>query len=231
MAPDVVHRTLDGTRFRLAGGLDLGQPATSTAELTVHGRLHEFTAGVRTLAEDVARALGIARFDDELDYRGGRFLAATRKTYDAQTRMVENLLIAAWQGELGSLVTRLYDATAADALALFHALALGETTEGVTLAPDETAGARFARPATLTKQVPGIGLLELTVPTREHTSRLPSWQGVTVPAGELFRDTLSDGSPYFVLAGRDTWASLVPLADTDLTALPDVAGRLRIERL
>lgn len=51
---------------------------------------------------------------------------------------------------------------------------------------------------------------------------------MTVASGELFRDTLSDGSPFFVLSSAEIWATLVPLASTPVERVPDLAGRLAL---
>jgi hypothetical protein len=74
----VTHRALDGRRFLLTGHIDLGLPVTSVVEVTVRatvrGRLHEFTAGPARLGGDIAPALGVTSFDEELTYQGGTLL-------------------------------------------------------------------------------------------------------------------------------------------------------------
>jgi hypothetical protein len=71
--------------------------------------------------------------------------------------------------------------------------------------------------------------LELAPLTPQRAARLPAWRGLATPAGELFRDTLSDGSPYFVLAAADTWLTVLPLTDTVPEQVPTLVGRLRLQ--
>lgn len=223
---NVIHRALDDRRFRLAGALNLDQPFTSVVEVVIGGRVHELTAGPAGLGDDVAAASGVTRLDEELSYQGGRLRLGRARHYDGVTRLVEDVLCVVWQGARYCLVTHLYGGTAADALALLRTMRIVEHEDGVALTP---SGGSFAGPATVIKQVPRLGLLELSPLTARHTRTLPSWQGVATRAGELFRDTLGDGSPYFVLAGRDTWATVLPLADTAVDDVPALADRLVLQ--
>ncbi|MDT0264772.1 hypothetical protein RM844_00550 [Streptomyces sp. DSM 44915] len=230
MAPSaaVEHRALDGIAYQLAGDLDLTRPATSVVEVVVGGRLHEFTAGDLGLADAVAASLGITAFDSELTFQGGTLRTATTSEFDAQAQQVENPTLVVWQGRRFSLLTRLYRAQLADVLLLLRTLGLAEHSDGLTLTPDQAAGARWARPATVVKEVPGVGLVEMSRRTREHAAELPPWEGASVRSGELFRDSLSDGSPFFVLAGAEVWATVVPLADTTVDRVPTLLGGLDV---
>jgi hypothetical protein len=225
----VTHRAVDGSRFRLDGSLDLSAPFTSVADVTIGGRLHEFTAGSVGLAGDVAQALGADRFDEELSYQGGTLLTARTRPYDPQIRLTEDRLVAVWRGHRHSFFTELYGATSSHLLGVLRTLRIEEHDDGLTLRPTAGGGAAFAAPATVLKQVPGLGLLEMAPLTKERAERLPSWRGLRTQAGELYRDALSDGKPYFVLATADTWLSVVPLADTDLEQVPALVDRLRVQ--
>lgn len=225
----VAHRAMDGRRFRLSGPLDLSAPFTSAVELTIAGRRHEFTAGSADLADDVAEALGVDDFDERLSYQGGTLLTARASSYDAQIRLTEERLVAAWRGRRYCFVTQVYGASTAQLLAMLRTLRITEHDDGLVVRPDTRAGSRFAAPATVIKQVPGLGLLDMTPLTAERTRQLPSWRGLRTGAGELFRDTLPDGRPYFVLAAADTWVTVLPLADTALDRVPDLVDRLRVE--
>ncbi|SCK52850.1 hypothetical protein H181DRAFT_04810 [Streptomyces sp. WMMB 714] len=227
-AATVDHRALDGTAYRLASALDLELPFTSVAEVTVGGRLLELTAGPAGLGEDIAASLGITEFESELSFQGGTLRTAVKSEYDAQTKTVEKPMLVVWQGKRFSLVTRLYRLSLRDVLGMLRTLNIAEHDEGITLTPERAAGSRFARPASVIKEVPGVGLVEMSRVTAEHTAQLPPWKGVKVESGELYRDTLSDGSPFFVLSSRDVWATVVPLADTDVERVPDRVGRLTL---
>ena len=228
LANAVSHRALDGVSYRLNGDLDLRAPFTSAAELSIGGRLVEFTSGTAALGDDVARSLGIAAFDSELTFQKGTLRTATTTEREPRSGLVERPMLAVWSGNHSSLVTRLYGASVADALALLRAVHLAETTAGLTVTPDPSGTAAFTRPATVIKEVPGLGLLEMSRRTKEHAAQLPPWRGVRVASGELFRDTLTDGSPFFVLSGTTVWATLVPLSGTPVERVPDLVGRLQL---
>jgi hypothetical protein len=225
----VIHRSLDGRRFLLSGGLDLGQPFTSVLDVAIGGRLHEFTAGVAGLGADVAGALGGTGFDEEFSYQDGALLVGRLRPYDKRTRLVEELLVAVWQGERHCLVTQLYGMTTADLLSVLRTLRISEHEDGLAVAPSASGGSEFAAPATVLKQIPELGLLEMSPLTDEHVKTLPSWQGLSTPAGELFSDNLADGKRYFVLAGPDTWTTLVPMAGVLPGQVAGRVGELRVQ--
>jgi hypothetical protein len=225
----VTHRAMDGRRFVLSGPFDFGAPFTSVVELTIAGRLHELTAGPVSLAEDLARELDATGFDEELSYQGGALVTARVVSDDPQIRLSEERLVAAWRGRRYCLVTQLYGASTTDLLAMLRTLRIAEHDDGLSVQPDARAGSRFASPATVIKQVPGLGLLDMTPLTAERARQLPSWRGLRTRAGELFRDTLSDGKPYFVLAAADAWVTVLPLPDTALDRVPDLVDRLRVQ--
>jgi hypothetical protein len=222
----VAHRALDGVSYRMEGeGLDLRAAFTSAVELLVDGHLFEFTAGPAGLADGMAAPLGIDTFDTELAFQGGTLRTATTREYDPQAQLVENPTLVVWQGRQHSLVTRLYRSATEDVLALLRALRITEHDDGLALAPAPGADCRFAGPAAVIKEVPGLGLVEMSRRTKERTAQLPPWQGSEVPAGELYRDSLSDGRPFFVLSGSRLWATVVPLADTAVDKVPDLLAR------
>ena len=224
----VAHRAMDGRRFLLGGPLDYSAPFTSVVELIIAGRQHEFTAGPVGLADDLARELGVTDFDEELTYQGGALLTARLTSYDAQVQLDEDRLVAAWRGRRYCFVTQLYGASTADLLAMLETLRIIEHDDGLVLRPAR-AGTRFAAPATVIKQVPGLGLLDMTPLTAERARQLPSWRGLRTRAGELFRDKLSDGKPYFVLAATDAWVTVLPLADTVLDQVPGLVDQLHLQ--
>ncbi|CAM3158997.1 hypothetical protein [Stackebrandtia soli] len=224
----VTHRALDGVAYTLSGDLDLTRPATSVAEVVAAGRVHEFTMGIDSLGDDLAAALGIDEFDSELSFNDGVLRTAVTTEYDPQTQLVEHPLLVVWQGKHHCLVTRLYRASVSDALGLLRTLGIREEADGLSLTPDASAGTVFAGPATIIKEVPRLGLLEMAAPTAEQTAQLPPWKGVPVSGGELYRDTLADGRPFFVLSTQEVWATLVPLADAEADDVPTLAERLTL---
>jgi hypothetical protein len=224
----VTHRALDGHRFQLSGQLDLGQPFTSAVSISIGGRVHELTAGPIGLGEELARANGVERLDEVLSFQGGTLRIGRAGHFDVGIRLVEDVLVAVWEGLGYCLVLWLYRATTSDVVSLLRTVRITEHEDGIALKPDAKAGCQFADQATVTKQVPGLGLLEVSTRTAQHARALPDWQGMATTAGELFQDTLGNGNPYFVLAGTDTWTTVIPLADTALGQLPALADRLAL---
>ncbi|MGW8454189.1 hypothetical protein ACWGLO_22150 [Streptomyces niveus] len=224
----VSHRALDGGTYHLEGDLDLESPCTSAVEVMVGGRLVEFTAGPVSLGDDVAASLGLESPESELTFQKGTLRVFQSVEREPRSGLVERPSLVVWGGRRHALVTRLYGLSVAEVLGLLRAVRIAETEHGLILQPDRSAGSAFARPATVIKEVPGLGLLELSRRTKEHTAQLPPWKGVRVASGELFRDTLSDGSPFFVLSSTEIWATLVPLTSTQVERVPELVGRLAL---
>ncbi|MEV6105051.1 hypothetical protein AB0M28_10090 [Streptomyces sp. NPDC051940] len=224
----VSHRALDGAAYRLESDLDLREPFTSAVEVLVGGRLVEFTAGPVSLGESVAASLGVTAYDSELTFQGGTLLTAVTEEREPRSGLLERPLLVVWRGRRYAMVTRLYGLDTASVLALLRTLRITETGAGLVLVPDAAAGSGFAGAATVTKEVPGLGLVEFTRRGKGHGDQLPPWKGVAVGSGELFRDTLSDGSPFFVLNAPEVWATVVPLSDTAVERVPELVGRLAL---
>ncbi|HWM01531.1 MAG TPA: hypothetical protein VNP92_04265 [Actinophytocola sp.] len=224
-ATTVVHRALDGRRYELSGDLDLALPFTSSVQVAVHGRRYELVAGAAGLGTEVAAALGVAGFDEELSFAGGTLLIGRTRRAEPGSRVVEDLLLAVWRGRRHCLVSHFYGTSTATAVGILRTLGIAEFDDGVALRPD--AGSALVTPATVVKEVPSLGLLEMTV----QAGRLPDWEGRRTRSGELFADRLSNGEPYFVLAGDDTWVTVLPLADTDPARVPALVDRLGLRLL
>lgn len=224
MTSTVVHRALDGRRYELSGTLDLGQPSTSSVRVTVRGRTHELVAGVSGLAVEVAAALGVSGFDEELSFAGGTLLVGHTRRVEPGSRITEDILLAVWRGRRHCLISHFYDASTAAAVEALGTLGITEHDDGMAVRP--AAGSAVVAPAAVVKEVPSLGLLEMTVPSAPQATRLPDWKGARTRSGELFSDRLSNGDPYFVLAGQDTWTTVLPLADTDVARVPALVDQL-----
>lgn len=225
MARQVTHRALDGTRIRLASdhGLDLRRPYTSVGKVAVGGRLHEVTGGSVASGRAWARDLGADGFAEEYRLRGGRLRICRATVRDHHAGLAEQVLGAVWEGRRHAAYTHLYHARAADAVALFERLRPVERSEGVVLDLGEPRRAAFAEPPELVKEVPGVGLLEITTLTRQSARRLPPWPGARTAAGELFQDIIEGQGVYFVLA---TASLLVTVLPDERERLQDVPGRV-----
>ncbi|MCO5993542.1 hypothetical protein [Actinoallomurus rhizosphaericola] len=195
----------------------------------VDGRIYELTSGDRNAASAWAEDLGIRHFDDEFSVQGGR-LRTTRVThYDERVGLEDHLLAVMWQGSNYSLFVPLYSARASDAVRLFQVLRITEHQDGIAVASRDPKRAGIAEPADVAKEIPGIGLLEITALTRTTARRLPAWAGAKVPSGELFRDTLDDDTPYFLLATSSAMVTVLPHESRQATAVANQLGGLRVE--
>lgn len=248
MVRRAVHRSLDGYRVVLSGGLDLNRPWTSVLRCAVAGRPYELTAGGHAFAASWARDLGVA-WDEEFTVRGGRLLVGRTARTDGRTGLTEPLLAAAWIGRRHALTAHLYHAGTADAVRLFGLLEVREYADGVAVGGlgeaggiggpggagdgpgrDRPGAVVPTGPAEVVKEVPGLGLLEITALDRRTRRRLPSWRGARVRAGELFRDTHEEEGVYFVLATRTALVTVLPL-DADPARVPALVDRVAVEVL
>lgn len=224
MTSTVVHRALDGRRYELSGPLDLAHPSTSSVQVTVRGRMHELVAGVSGLAQEVAAALGVSGFDEELGFADGTLLIGRTRRVEPGSRITEDILLAVWRGRRHCLISHFYGTSTTTAVEALDTLGITEHDDGIAVRPN--GGSAVVAPATVVKEVPSLGLLEMTVPSAPQATRLPDWKGKATRSGELFSDRLSNGDPYFVLAGADTWTTVLPLADTDVARVPALVDQL-----
>lgn len=216
----VTHRSLDGVRVRLSGPHDLGRPCTSVARIADGGRLHEISSGTRAGALAWADDIGVEHFDQEFRIQDGRLRVGRTATHDAGTGLREPVLAALWEGRRHAVFTHLYHARPADAVAFFGGMRLTEHEDGIIAVP--RGRARRTEPAEMVKEVPGLGLLEITPLTVQTRRKLPSWRGASVAGGELFQDTVEGQGPYFLLALKSLLVTVLPEEDR----VREVPGRL-----
>ncbi len=232
MTARVSHLALDGSRLDIEADLDLSVPFTSVVDLGIGGSRYELTAGAIGLGDEVVAALGLAgaggsgAFGEELSYAGGTLRIAHGTVTDRRTGVVDAVTVAAWHGARHCLVASLYNVTTAGVLDLLGTVRITEQDDGITLAPTPGGGGTLLGRALVLKEVPGLGLLEITGRTREALKELPDWAGLALPSGELFRDTLSNGRPYFVLAAPSAIVTVLPLGGDDPT--PHLLGSLSV---
>ncbi|MFG2002982.1 hypothetical protein ACGFNU_27865 [Spirillospora sp. NPDC048911] len=227
MPSQVTHRSLDGIRVRLSGLHDLSHPYTSVARIAAGDRLHEISSGTRADARAWAADLGVGAFGHEFKVQGGHLRIGRTRITDPDTRVADQVLAAVWEGDRHAVFTHLYHGRPADAVAFFAGLRLAEHDDGVVAVP---RGRRVRRPepAELVKEVPGVGLLEITALTAATRRRLPKWRGAKVAGGELFRDDIDGQGPYFLLATRSLLVTVLP-DDEYVGAVPDRLAGLSVE--
>lgn len=223
MGHQVIHRSLDGTRVRLrSGDHDLGRPFTSVTRITAGGRLHEMSSGTRADAMAWAEDIGVPRFEQEFRVQGGKLrVGHAAPVRDPDTGQRDVALAAVWEGRRFAIFTHIYGGRPADAVAFLAGLRLTEHDDGVSVAPAARHVA-MPEPAELVKEVPGLGLLEITSLTSETRKRLPGWRGASVAGGELFQDTVDGQGPYFLLALSRLLVTVLPEEDQ----VRHVPGRL-----
>lgn len=231
MTARVTHIALDGNQHEIESDLDLSQPFTSVANLDLDGRRYELTAGPLTLGAEIVTALGLDGFHEELSYADGTLRIAHGTVTDPRTGVADAITVAAWHGDRHCLVASLYNVTTAEVLGILGAVRIAEHDQGITVSPGTAAVALSA--ALVLKEVPGVGLLEISGRTREAVRELPDWAGLALPGGELFRDTLSNGRPYFVLAAPAAVVTILPLAAAHPAgggdvSVPALLGSLRV---
>lgn len=226
----VVHRALDGARFALRSSLPLQGLATSTVDLVHAGSMRQLHAGVRGLGADMAAAAGLDGFDEQLSYRSATLrVGRTTITDPRDPARSAALLLGAWLGRQHSLVAHLYNASTSGLLELLGSLDIAEHPDGITAIPGKGGGTTYRAPAAVLKPVEGLGLLEIRRLTRQDAADLPTWRGADAGSGELFRDTLSNGAPYFLLVTDGVRVTVLPQGGTDPDSVPDLLHRLRIE--
>ncbi|SEG80440.1 hypothetical protein SAMN04489712_11381 [Thermomonospora echinospora] len=232
----VAHRTLDGSLITLTGALDLSRPYSSIMRLNFVKRLHELTGVERRFGEDWARSLGVRRLTEEFRLQGGRLRVGEALVRDEslrdfpahhRRRAADRVMAAVWEGRRHSVCAHFYHAEPADAIRLFDALRITEHPEGIALAPKRGGGAAVAETASVAKDVPGVGLLEITPLNRETARRLPGRRGTRLPTGELFRDTHEDGGVYFVMATPTALVTVLP-DDQEVRRAPARLGALSV---
>jgi hypothetical protein len=233
----VVHRALDGSLITLTGPLDLSRPYSSVMRLAFVRRLHELTAVERRFGEDWARSLGVPRLTEEFRLQGGRLRVGEALVRDESLRdfpqqhrrkVAERVMAAVWEGRRHSVCAHFYHAEPADAIRLFDALRITEHPEGIALTPRRGKGATVTETPSLAKDVPGVGLLEITPLNRETARRLPGWSGTRLPTGELFRDAHGDGGVYFVMATPTALVTVLP-DEEEIRRAPARLGALRVQ--
>jgi hypothetical protein len=174
------------------------------------------------------RDLGVSRFDDEFSLPNGRLRTVRVTDYDKRSGLEDQLLAVVWEGKRFSLFVPMYNAKPADAVHLFQLLGVTEHTDGLTVASRNPKRAGIAEPAEMVKEVPDLGLLQMTALNKTTARRLPSWRGAKLPHGELFRDTLDDDSTYFVLATPSAMVTVLPHEDVS-SKVPARLSALKVE--
>lgn len=216
-----VHRALDGAEVTFQSSLPLDRPFTTVVNVRMNSHLQEFTAGPRSLGRAVAADHGIAHFDETYSFQGGRLSLGEADTYDPRLKLATKFRLAVWEGGSFSIHTHSYGQRSSDLIRIFQRLAIVEDQTGVTIQPRDRGRTPFDDSASVLKEVPGLGLLEVTGRTPGTSVGLPARRGTRTAGGELFRDTVDGRQDYFVLVSSEMRATIIPDPGFDpATTLP-----------
>jgi len=220
-----VHRALDGAEVTFQSLLPLGQPFTTVVSVRMDSHLQEFTAGARSLGRAVAADHGIVHFDETYWFQGGRLGLGEADTYDPRLKLAARFRLAVWEGESFSIHIHTYDQRSSDLIRILRRFTFVEDETGVTIRPKDPGRTPFDDSASVLKEIPGLGLLEVTGRTPGTSVGLPARRGTRTAGGELFRDTVDNRQDYFVLVSLEMKATIVPDPDFDpATILPHLDG-------
>jgi hypothetical protein len=224
----VMHRALDGAAATFQSSLPLDRPFTSVVNVRVHEHLQEFTAGPRGLGRAVAADHGIAHFDETYSFQGGRLSLGEVDTYDPGLKLAARFRLAVWEGERCSIHTHAYDQESSDLIRILRRFIFVEDELGVAIQPRDRGRTPFDDNASILKEIPGLGLLEVTGRTAATSVALPAWRGTRTAGGELFRDTVDNRQDYFVLVSPEMKATIIPDPAFDPTTILPHLDQLKV---
>lgn len=181
---------------------------TSAIQFTAHGRIQEFTVGVSGLGDSVAESFGMSSYSHRLTVSGGELRLGRHVSRSTRDGVVDDLTLAAWVGHNFGFVTHLYNSEPGVLIDLLTWFSFEELSDGVAIRP--ATGAVALRGVQVSQEFAQLGLLDVQPLTSELAATLPRWQGTPVQGGELFRDVLSTGEPYFLLVGNGSQTVVVP---------------------
>ncbi|MDP8960128.1 MAG: hypothetical protein M3N32_00615 [Actinomycetota bacterium] len=215
----------------LSGGLlafdyaDTSGAATANLVVNLDGTQREFTSGHVELGQAFLENFGMKSYSEEFDFAGGQLRMAGRRLVDATYKSSADVVVATWQASRYSVSTFAYHSSVNDVLTLFQQLDVHETEFGPTVSPKRGSRLTVARPAEVTKDIPGIGPIECVELSRETARHLPAWKGTRVHGGEVFKDEHVTGDAYYVFVTDTVVGVLLPSPDvTDAEALELLDG-------
>lgn len=206
------YRNVDGSMVTIdAPGYDLSHPWQATFEVRFGGRstdmgelideLDIFPAGNH---EPIVERVLNGQVADRVTHKGGTLVAAHGVS--------QGLIV--WVGERFeiSAFTRSPTPTLADAIRRFGLLDITEHVDGIEIHSNDNG--HVVVPYSARKIVPDVGFVIIRRP-QDALKLMPSWQGMTVEAGELWRIDGAAPVDDQLLLGSDTCAAVLsPTAET-----------------
>jgi hypothetical protein len=182
------------------GPIDLSAVATSTVRYQDASFVRELT----TAPADAVVTLPFS-IDEEYAHAGGEVLIGHRTEEDPSIRSRREDAVAVWRGATFALLVMESGGTADGLLAVLEGLSLDERPDGLAIESPHLL------PATtkLVKELPAIGLAEVSPLVPEVAQTLPRWEGTEVRGGELYRDEARPGAPVLLLVGETSASTLL----------------------
>jgi hypothetical protein len=208
----VVHRGLTGTTISvdLPAEVMPKRIGTTVAYFTVQGVECEFVAGPRDLGANVAGEFGIELNEHYRMQNGAIRIGSKVESWTVPAdgyQFFNKHMVAVWEGASRSVHTHLYDASTADALALFARFTIAETPDGILMTPGKPDVRIGQRPETLMMDLPVLGLV---IVRKRTEAELPRWRGSSVRGGETYCDKKDPAGPTFLLASESAILTAVP---------------------
>lgn len=218
--------SLDGRRLTIDTDVTWGElPFSSVATVQWGDKLLEVTSGALGFSEAVAADEGLT-FNEQLRLDGGLLRAGVVTRVEPDTKIVDVVRLIAWDGRAHSIVCTSYAQTVDELVAFFEDLEIDEADDGVSVHPRTGTIRDDQFPVVSVRALPTVGLFEFSHDVARRQQLLPAWRGTQTRAGELFRDVAGpDNEPYYVLAGKSTFATIMPSPDFREEALVRAADR------
>jgi hypothetical protein len=194
------HTTVDGSTVTFDGPVDLTAAVTSSVRYDDATIVRELTTAPVTAMDALPYVV-----DEEYAHRGGTLRIGHRDEADATIGSRRRDTFAVWQGAVHALLLVEAEAGADVLIAVLDRLTLTESPTGLAVEADGLV------PATtrLVKEIPGVGLAEVSPLVPEVAQGLPRWAGTEVTGGELYRDEARPGAPVLVLVGDTASTTLL----------------------
>lgn len=195
------HLSLDGGLVSISTKADLTAPAGSEATvLVLGGHRQNFIYGPSGFGEAVAQNqdLGVVVFTEEYEFQGGRLRVGAAPQPvgpDGAIYMERGPVasrpqlrwLAVWEGENFDLKTHRYGADSSEeiirSLSEFN---IHERDKGIALIPRDRDSRPYVEGPSITKELPGLALVEARQLTPSIAANLPRHPGTRVRGGHLY---------------------------------------------
>jgi hypothetical protein len=232
----IAHRALNGGKAVVRTGphRDLSAPYSSTARFITGDRHWEVAISNRTdFARDALRSIAQPRamhFTEEYRFHRGTLRIGIVDQVDDGGTPVGRLCGAAWEGSSYSLLAHIYNGSPLELLALLDKFSLTELPDALLVRPKDAQGVVIDEEASVTKEIPGIGLIDVVQLTSRRARLLPNWKGTRVRGGELFVESADSPRRHFVLVTATAVSTIVPDRGAQLgDVLAELEDHLSVE--